>query len=54
MKREVASAMVEKGVLERVRLAELYEKKREHLERQHQEIRQQLAAEKAKVSVEPF
>lgn len=49
MKREVASAMVEKGVHERVRLTELYNKKREELERQHNEIRTQLTNEKAKV-----
>ncbi|KAK9508249.1 hypothetical protein O3M35_007949 [Rhynocoris fuscipes] len=48
MKREVASAMVEKGVHERVRLTEIYEKKREELERQHNEIRNQLSGEKAK------
>ncbi|XP_073990729.1 phospholipase C at 21C isoform X2 [Rhodnius prolixus] len=48
MKREVASAMVEKGVHERVRLTEIYEKKRAELERQHNEIRNQLSGEKAK------
>lgn len=49
MKREVASAMVEKGVHERGRLIELYSKKRDELERQHNEIRTQLTAEKQKV-----
>lgn len=51
MKREVASAMVEKGVHERGRLIELYSKKRDELERQHNEIRTQLAAEKLKVII---
>ncbi|XP_014251862.1 1-phosphatidylinositol 4,5-bisphosphate phosphodiesterase classes I and II isoform X2 [Cimex lectularius] len=48
MKREVASAMVEKGVHERVRLTQIYEKKREELERQHNEVKNQLTNEKAK------
>ncbi|XP_050520441.1 1-phosphatidylinositol 4,5-bisphosphate phosphodiesterase classes I and II [Daktulosphaira vitifoliae] len=39
MKREVSSSMVEKGVNERLRLAQLYEKKTEELEKQHEEIR---------------
>ncbi|KAF6210454.1 hypothetical protein GE061_013560 [Apolygus lucorum] len=47
MKREVASAVVEKGVHERVRLTELYEKKREELEKQHNEVRSQLIGKKS-------
>lgn len=49
MKREVASAMVEKGVHERVRLTELYNKKKEELEKQHSVIKAQLIDEKAMV-----
>uniref|UniRef100_A0A2S2Q4C5 1-phosphatidylinositol 4,5-bisphosphate phosphodiesterase n=1 Tax=Sipha flava TaxID=143950 RepID=A0A2S2Q4C5_9HEMI len=40
IKREVSSSMVEKGVNERVRLYQIYEKKTEELEKQHEEIRQ--------------
>ncbi|XP_076766451.1 phospholipase C at 21C isoform X3 [Xylocopa sonorina] len=49
MKREVAKSMVEKGVNECTRLTQIYEKKRAELERQHEEVRQRLEAEKAKV-----
>ncbi|XP_067009832.2 1-phosphatidylinositol 4,5-bisphosphate phosphodiesterase classes I and II [Anabrus simplex] len=48
IKREVASSMVEKGVHERVRLTEIYEKKREELERQHEEVRVIFEEEKNK------
>ncbi|BES94527.1 phospholipase C [Nesidiocoris tenuis] len=54
MKREVASSVVEKGVHERVRLTQLYEKKREELERQHNEVKNQLTGKKleAKATLE--
>jgi len=42
--------MVEKGVNERVRLAQIYEKKTEELEKQHEEIRQHFNDLKKKVS----
>lgn len=50
IKREVSSSMVEKGVNERVRLAQIYEKKTEELEKQHEEIRQHFNDLKKKVS----
>lgn len=49
MKREVASSIVEKGVHERMRLTQIYEKKREQLEHHHQEVRSLLETEKNKV-----
>ncbi|XP_063236016.1 1-phosphatidylinositol 4,5-bisphosphate phosphodiesterase classes I and II [Bacillus rossius redtenbacheri] len=42
IKREVDSAMVEKGVHERVRLTEMYDRRRYDLERQHNEVQQAL------------
>nr|XP_018906114.1 PREDICTED: 1-phosphatidylinositol 4,5-bisphosphate phosphodiesterase classes I and II [Bemisia tabaci] len=48
IKREVASAVVEKGVSERVRLSQLYEKRREDLEKQHQLVRLSFEEEKTK------
>lgn len=50
MKREVASALVERGVTERVRLAQAYEKKRDELQKQHDYVRNALSEHKAKVS----
>jgi hypothetical protein len=41
--------MVEKGVHERVRLTKIYEKRREELERQHEEVRLCLEDKKNKV-----
>jgi phosphatidylinositol phospholipase C beta len=41
--------MVEKGVHERVRLTKIYEKRREELERQHEEVRLSLEEKKVKV-----
>lgn len=52
IKREVSSSIVEKGVNERVRLAQIYEKKTEELEKQHEEIRQNFNDLKNKVSIE--
>lgn len=43
--------MVEKAVHERTRLTKIYVKRKEELEKQHQEIRQQLEQERAKVIV---
>lgn len=45
----MASSVVEKGVHERVRLTKLYDKKREELERQHEEVRLSLEDKKNKV-----
>lgn len=50
VKREVASAVVEKGVAERVRLAQSFESRRDELLRQHEAVRNALADHKAKVS----
>lgn len=49
MKREVASAMVDRGVLERTRLEELYQKRREDLEHQHELVRAAFEEERSKV-----
>lgn len=49
IKREVDSAMIDKGVHERVRLSQLYDRKRDDLERQHELVRQSLEEERAKV-----
>ena len=51
MKREVAKSTVEKGVNECTRLTKIYEKKKAELERQHEQVRQRLEAERAKVRV---
>ncbi|KAL0266975.1 UNVERIFIED_CONTAM: hypothetical protein PYX00_009371 [Menopon gallinae] len=48
IKREVDSAMIEKGVHERVRLKELYERRKEDLERQHEQVKKSVLEEKAK------
>ncbi|XP_015521246.2 1-phosphatidylinositol 4,5-bisphosphate phosphodiesterase classes I and II [Neodiprion pinetum] len=49
VKRELAKSTVERGVNECTKLKEIYEKKRVELERQHEEVRQRLEEEKAKV-----
>ncbi|XP_018054109.1 PREDICTED: 1-phosphatidylinositol 4,5-bisphosphate phosphodiesterase classes I and II isoform X1 [Atta colombica] len=49
IKREVAKSTVEKGVNECTRLTKIYDKKRTELERQHEEVRQKLEEERAKV-----
>lgn len=41
--------MIDKGVHERVRLSQLYDRKRDDLERQHEQVRQCLEEERAKV-----
>lgn len=51
IKREVSSSMVDKGVHERMRLTQIYEKRKEELEKQHQEVRHQLEEEKNRVRV---
>ncbi|XP_077286123.1 phospholipase C at 21C isoform X2 [Arctopsyche grandis] len=48
IKREVASQVVERGVAERLRLSQLYEKRRDALTRQHEKVRQQLVTNKEK------
>lgn len=50
MKREVASTIVEKGVNERIRLTQIYEKKKDELFRQHQEVQNHVEEERARVS----
>lgn len=49
MKREVAKSTVEKGVNEVTRLTTIYDRKKIELEKQHEEVRQKLEEEKAKV-----
>lgn len=51
MKREVASSLVERGVTERVRLAQAYEKKRDQLLKQHDLIKDALTEHKNKVPI---
>ncbi|KMR05229.1 1-phosphatidylinositol- -bisphosphate phosphodiesterase classes i and ii, partial [Lasius niger] len=49
IKREVAKSTVEKAVNECTRLTKIFDKKRTELERQHEEVRQRLEEERAKV-----
>lgn len=49
MKREVASSLVERGVTERVRLTQAYEKKRDELQKQHDAVKSALLEHKSKV-----
>lgn len=49
MKREVASSLVERGVAERVRLTQAYEKKKAELQKQHDLVKAALNDHKAKV-----
>lgn len=49
MKREVASSLVERGVTERVRLTQAYEKKRDELQKQHDYVKAALMEHKSKV-----
>uniref|UniRef100_A0A1A9WKM0 Phosphoinositide phospholipase C n=1 Tax=Glossina brevipalpis TaxID=37001 RepID=A0A1A9WKM0_9MUSC len=48
MKREVASSVVERGVAERVKLKQAFEKRREDLQREHDVVRASLADHRAK------
>lgn len=50
MKREVASSLVERGVAERVRLTQAYEKKKTELQKQHDTVKTQLNDHREKVS----
>ncbi|XP_025268130.1 1-phosphatidylinositol 4,5-bisphosphate phosphodiesterase classes I and II isoform X2 [Camponotus floridanus] len=49
IKREVAKSTVEKAVNECTRLTKIFDKKKTELERQHEEVRQRLEEERAKV-----
>lgn len=51
MKREVASSLVERGVGERVRLTQAYEKKKTELQKQHDIVKNQLNDHKDKVRI---
>lgn len=51
IKREVAKSTVEKAVNECTRLTKIFEKKKIELERQHEEVRQRLEEERAKVCI---
>lgn len=49
MKREVARSVVERGVMERVRLKQTFDKCNEDLLKQHDEIRKELEEHKSMV-----
>lgn len=49
VKREVATAVVDRGVSERERLGQAYENKRDELQKQHDAVRSALAESRAKV-----
>lgn len=49
MKREVASSVVERGVAERVRLKQTYDKRTDELQKQHDAVRNALAEHRSKV-----
>lgn len=51
MKREVDSTLVDKGVSERVRLTQAFEKRRDELTRQHESVKNSLKDFRTKVSV---
>lgn len=51
MKREVASSLVERGVAERVRLTQAYDKKKTELQKQHDAVKAQLDEHKEKVCI---
>lgn len=50
MKREVASSVVERGVAERVRLKQTYDKRTDELQKQHDAVRNALSDHRSKVS----
>lgn len=50
MKREVASALVGRGVTERLRLAQAFETRRLELQRQHDRVKANLQEHRSKVS----
>lgn len=49
MKREVASSLVERGVAERTRLTQAYDKKKTDLQKQHDSVKSQFTEHKEKV-----
>lgn len=49
MRREVASSLVERGVVERVRLGKIYDIKCEELQQQHDAVKAALLEHKNKV-----
>lgn len=49
MKREVASSVVERGVAERVRLKQTFDKRTDELQKQHDAVRNALAEHRLKV-----
>lgn len=49
VKREVATAVVDRGVTERERLGQAYENKKDELQRQHEAVKNALSESKAKV-----
>lgn len=49
MKREVASSVVERGVAERVRLKQTYDKRTDDLQKQHESVRNALTEHRNKV-----
>lgn len=51
VKREVASAVVDRGVSERERLGQCYEMRKDELLRQHELVRNVMAETRAKVSI---
>lgn len=54
MKREVASSVVERGVAERVRLKQTFEKRTDELQKQHDAVRNALADHRSKVGDNPL
>lgn len=55
MKREVASSVVERGVAERVRLKQTFDRRTDELQKQHDYVRNALADHRSKVgSLSPY
>lgn len=50
VKREVNSAVVDRGVIERERLARLFEQKRDDITRQHEHVKNALQEHRTKVT----
>jgi len=51
MKREVASSVVERGVAERVRLKQTFDRRTDELQKQHDSVRNALADHRSKVYI---
>lgn len=51
VKREVASAVVDRGVTEREKLGQAFEHRRDELQRQHEAVRNSLMEQRAKVTL---